>query len=82
MPTQTAAKIRRGVRKQLILEALEDGPMTADELAEETGTPRRSVNKLVRALREEDRIEITDTTYNPEGRGHNLYALVDAEDGR
>lgn len=79
MTIETAAKIRRGVRKQLILEALETGPMTAHELADETETPRRSVNKLVRSLREEDRIEIADTTYNPEGRGHNLYAL--AEDG-
>jgi len=81
MATQNAAKIRKAMRKQTMLDALELGHHTSAELAEVTDIPQRTVRKFLRELREADRVQVVGTAKPTGGSPPDLYALVEDEVG-
>jgi len=78
---QTAAQIRKAMRKQTLLDALESGHHTSAKLAEATDIPQRTVRKCLRELRETDRVQVVGTAEPTGGSPPDLYALVEDEVG-
>ena len=74
MAFQTAAKVRRGIRKQTLLDAIEGDHATVRELSEETDIPKRTTRKLVNELLDEDRLAEVGTT-EAGAQGAPIYAL-------